>query len=162
MSDDHPGHLLFPLSAILLANGTHRTVSDVLVAELDSTTRDPLAALSDDDVERRPTLAIPRISALAHDLCSSIEVNGVTREVMLSAMRAAAEKRIEGILSNSRRRHYPHAAMLAASCLAYAPIDRHEDLSGWIEGLRETYRRRHAFRNELSRALESLGISSPD
>lgn len=42
---------------------------------------------------------------------------------MLDAMRVAAEKRIEEILTHSRRRHYGHAATLAASCLACAPRD---------------------------------------
>ncbi len=34
------------------------------------------------------------------------------RDAMIDAMRVAAEKRVEGILRNSRRRHYGHAAML--------------------------------------------------
>jgi len=158
-SVDHPGHVLFPLFAVLLANGTPRTVSDALLAELESTSRDPLEVFSDDDVERRPKLATPSISALAHDLCSSIELDQTDREAMLGAMRIAAERRIEGILSNSRRRHYGHAAMLAASCLARAPTERHKDLSAWMVGLRQTYSRRHAFREELTRAMESVGAS---
>jgi hypothetical protein len=78
---------------------------------------------------------------------------------MLGAMRIAAERRIEGILNNSRRRHYGHAAMLAASCLALAPTDLHKDLSAWMVGLRRTYSRRHAFKEELTRAMESVGAS---
>jgi hypothetical protein len=84
------------------------------------------------------------------------------REAMLGAMRIAAERRIQGILSNSRRRYYGHAAMLAASCFVLAPTDRHNDLSAWLVGLRQTYSRRHAFREELTRALESLGTSLSD
>jgi hypothetical protein len=52
--------------------------------------------------------------------------------------------------------------MLAASCLALAPIDRHKDLSAWMVGLRQTYSRRHAFHVELTRAMESVGASLSD
>jgi hypothetical protein len=161
-SDDHPGHVLFPLFTVLLANGARRTVSDALLAELESTSRDPLEVLSDDDVEKRPRLALPSFTALAHDVRSTIEVDQDDREAMLGAMRIAAERRIQGILSNSRRRYYGHAAMLAASCFVLAPTDRHNDLSAWLVGLRQTYSRRHAFREELTRALESLGTSLSD
>lgn len=128
-SEDHPGHVLFPLFALLLVNGTPKTVSPALLAELESTSRDPLGVLSDDHVEKRPRLALPSISALAHGVRSGIELDQDDLEAILGAMRVAAEKRIEGILSNSRRRHYGHAAMLAVSCLALAPADRHKDLS---------------------------------
>src|SRR5207248_1510521 len=121
--------------------------------------RDPLAVFSDDQVERRPKLATPSISTLARDPCFSVELDQADREAMLGAMRIVAERRIEGILSNSRIRHYGHAAMLAASCLALAPTDRHKDLSAWMVGLRQTYSRHHVFREELTRAMESLGAS---
>ena len=49
-----------------------------------------------------------------------------------------------------------------ASCLALAPTDRHKDLSAWIVGLRQTYSRRHAFKEELMRAMESVGASVSD
>ena len=68
----------------------------------------------------------------------------------------AAEKRIEGILSNSRRRHYAHAAMLAASCVALAPTSRATDFSTWMAALQQEYKRRHAFQQELTRAMATL------
>lgn len=77
---------------------------------------------------------------------------------MLDSMRVAAERRVDGILGRSRRRQYGHAAMLVASCVALAPVGRGNDLSAWMMGLRQTYSRRHAFREELRRAMESLGI----
>jgi hypothetical protein len=76
-------------------------------------------------------------------------------------MRVAAEKRVEGILSNSRRPHYGHAALLVASCVAYAPKKHVAELLGWAEELRQQYRRRHAFREELARTSESLGVTPP-
>jgi len=157
-SEDHPGHVLFPLFAVLLANGTPRKASDALLADLESTCRDPLEALSPDEVGGKPKLATPSIVALIQDVRSSIRLNEADRDAMLTAMRLATEKRVEGILGNSRRRHYGHAAMLAASCLALAPRGSEKNLSTWITGLRQTYSRRHAFRGELTRAMEALGV----
>ena len=159
-SEGHPGHVLFPVFAVLLANGTPRKVSDTLLADLESTCLDPLDALSADDVERRPKLASPSIVALIRVVLSSLRMGEADRDAMLAAMRVATEKRAEGILGHSRRRHYGHAAMLAASCLALASTNRREDVSAWMADLRQTYKRRHAFREELRRALESLGMSA--
>ncbi|MGH9141184.1 MAG: hypothetical protein ACRD3J_15270 [Thermoanaerobaculia bacterium] len=158
-SDDHPGHVLFPSFAILLANRAPRRMSDALLANVESTCRDPLAALSPDDVEGRPRLSTPSIVALIQDVSSSMALADVDRNAMTDAMRIAAEKRVEGILGNSRRRHYGHAAMLVGQCVAVAPAARRKDLSAWLMGLRQTYSRRHAFRQELMRAMESLGVS---
>lgn len=74
-------------------------------------------------------------------------------------MRIAAEKRVEGSLGNSRRRHYGHVAVLAGQCVALASTDRQKDLSARVAGLRQTYLRRHAFREELMRVMEILGMS---
>jgi hypothetical protein len=71
------------------------------------------------------------------------------------------EKRVEGILGNSRRQHYGHAALLVASCIAYAPKKRVAPLLRWAMDLRLQYWRRHAFREELTRACESLGVLMP-
>jgi hypothetical protein len=77
---------------------------------------------------------------------------------MLDAMRVAAEKRMEENLTHSRRRH-GHAATPAASCLACGPKDGEKVIAEWIVGLRQTYSRRNVFRDELTRAMESLGGS---
>jgi len=77
------------------------------------------------------------------------------------AMRIAAERRVEGILGNSRRRHYGHAALLVASCLAFAPKGRAVELSTWYADLRQRYVRRSAFRQELRAAFERIGLGQP-
>jgi hypothetical protein len=82
----------------------------------------------------------------------SITLQTADRDAMLDAMRATAEKRIEGILGHSRRRHYGHAAMLAAACVALAPNGRQRELITWLTVLQQTYSRRSAFRQELWRA----------
>ena len=77
---------------------------------------------------------------------------------MRDSMRVAAERRVDGILGRSRRRLYGHAALLVASCVALAPAGGGKDLSAWMMGLRQTYSRRHAFREERRRAMERLGV----
>jgi hypothetical protein len=52
--------------------------------------------------------------------------------------------------------------MLVASCVALAPAGGDKDLSKWTMGLRHTYSRRHVFREELRRAMESLGVSATE
>jgi hypothetical protein len=157
-SDEHPGHVLFPSFAILLARSNSTRVSEALLADLDSTGRDPLELLPPDDVERRAALTTPSIATLIKHASSTIIVADEDLRSMVDAMRVAAERRVEGVLGNSRRRHYAHAAMLVASCVALAPAAGGEDLSAWMMGLRQTYSRRHAFREELRRAMESVGV----
>ena len=135
-----------------------RSVPDALVAELDSTCRDPLEVLSPDVVGRRPKLGTPSIATLIQGVSSTITFVEEDLRSMVDSMCVAAERRVEGILGRSRRRQYGHAAMLVASCVALAPADNGKDLSGCMMGLRQTYSRRHAFREELRRAMESLGV----
>lgn len=157
-SDEHPGHVLFPSFALLLAHRTSRSVPDALLADLDSTCRDPLEVLSPDDVERRPKLGTPSIATLIQGVSSTITFVEEDLRSMVDSMCVAAERRVEGILGRSRRRQYGHAAMLVASCVALAPAGGGKELSAWMMGLRQTYSRRHAFREELRRAMESLGV----
>lgn len=158
-SEDHPGHLVFPLFAILMATGAARKASDALLAELESAGRDVLAAFSDEDANGKPKLATPSIVAFIQDARPSIKMADATRDVVIAAMRVAAERRVDGILRNSRRRHYGHAALLVASCLAFAPKGREAELSKWVADLRQQYSRRSAFREELTRAFASLGLA---
>ena len=152
---------MFPLFAVLLANATARKVGDALLAELKSTGRDLLADIPNEDVAGKPKLATPSIVGLVQDACPSITMTDANRDLAITAMRVAAERRVEGILGNSRRRHYGHAALLVASCLAFAPKAREAELSVWVADLRQQYARRSAFRQELTRAFVSLGVSLP-
>jgi hypothetical protein len=95
-------------------------------------------------VERREWLAALRASAAA----------SLPTDMRWSTpCRMAAEKRIEGILKESRRRYYGHAATLAACCLAVAPKDRQNGIADWIAQLQATYSRRHAFKDALEAAM---------
>ena len=131
---------------------------DALLADLDSTCRDPLEVLSPGDVKRRPNLGSPSIATLIQGMSSTITFVEKDLRSMVDSMCVAAERRVEGILGRSRRRRYGHAALLVASCVALAPAGGDKDLSAWMMGLQQTYSRRHAFREELRRAIESLGV----
>ena len=155
---DHPGHTVFPLLAMLLSNGA---IGDALVAELEATGRDPLESSAITDEEEKPKLSAPSIVALIQRARPSIALTDPDGDAVIDAMRIAVEKRVEGILGNSRRRHYGHAALLVASCVAYAPKKRAVELLRWAMDLRQPYWRRHAFRAELARACESLGVLVP-
>ena len=155
---DHPGHTLFPLLAMLLSNGT---IGDALVTELEATGRDPLESFAMTEEQHTPKLAMPSMIALIQGVRSGVALTGADRDAAIDAMRTAAEKRTEGILGHSRRQHYGHAALLVASCVAFAPKSRRSELLRWAADLRQRYSRRHAFRQELARACESLGVFVP-
>jgi hypothetical protein len=152
---DHPGHTVFPLLAMLLSNGP---IVDALVTELEATGRDPLESFAMTEDEHKPRLATPSLVALIQSVRPSLALSDADRGTAIGAMCIAAEKRTEGILGNSRRQHYGHAALLVASCVAFAPKSRAEEILRWATDLRQQYWRRHAFREELARACESLGV----
>ena len=156
---EHPGHVVFPLLALLFSEGTSGKVNDALVPELDATSCDPLEVFSDDDTESKPRLSTGSIAELIQDLRPSITLTDKDHDAATDTMRVAAEKRVDGILVNSRRRQYGHAALLVASCVACAPAGRDRELAQWAADVRQQYRRRHAFREELTRAFARLGLA---
>lgn len=156
---EHPGHVVFPLRALLFSEGTSGKVNDALVPELDATGCDPLEVFSDDDTQSKPRLSTGSIAQLLQGLRPSITLTDKDRDAATDAMRVAAEKRADGILGNSRRRHYGHAAWLVASCVASVPAGRDRELAQWAADVRQQYRRRHAFREELARAFARLGLA---
>ena len=154
-SPDHPGHTIFPLLATLLSTGP---IADALTKELDATGRDVLESFPPSDDERKRTLDTPSIASLIRAVRPGIVVAKADANAAIDAMRTAADKRTEGILGNSRRQHYGHAALLVASCVAFAPKGRYGEFTQWAAELRQRYWRRHAFRQELTRAFEALGV----
>ena len=127
------------------------------------TCRDPLEVLSSDDTERRPKLGTPSIATLIQDVSSTITFVKEDLKSMVDSMCVAAQRRVEGILGSSRRRHFGHVAMLVASCVALAPAGGDQDLSKWMMGLRHTWTRVVTpSGEELRRAMESLGVSATE
>ena len=129
--------------------------------ELEATGRDPLESFAMTEKEHTPKLATPSMVALIQGALPGVPLTDADRDAAIGAMRIAAEKRTEGILGNSRRQHYGHAALLVASCVAFAPKRRASELMKWAADLRQRYSRRHAFRQELARACESLDVFMP-
>ncbi|MBI4263521.1 MAG: hypothetical protein HY657_04025 [Acidobacteria bacterium] len=122
-SDNHPGHVVFAMFAILLAEDSARQISAMLLANLESTCQDPLEMLGR-DVDKKPALPSPSVRDLITDLRPALRIHSADRGAMLAVMRVAAEKRVAGILGQSRRRHYGHAATLVACCLSVARPDQ--------------------------------------
>jgi len=58
-----------------------------------------------------------------------IERTRTDRDAAIDAMRIAAEKRVKRILAHSSRRHYAHASVLVALCVASAPAGRDREVS---------------------------------
>jgi hypothetical protein len=151
----HPGHLLFPALAGLLAEGRSARLSSRLFAELEDLPHDPFDFAWPED--EGPRLETPLITKLITKARPATRLDPNERIVMLEAMKTAAKKRIEGVLDKKRRRSYGHAATLVACCLELAPaVGMQEDISGWIENLRREYRRFVAFQRELKSALDEI------
>ncbi|MEO0325395.1 MAG: hypothetical protein AAF447_20735 [Myxococcota bacterium] len=136
---EHPGHLLFPLFVGLL-EGTKAAV------DLPRDHTDMSSLMADD----RPKLRTPTIDALLRLVDLRLPEDESLRASVISAMRAAAEKRVEGVTANKRRRHYGHAASLAVQC---ARADGSTAGKAWLRELMDEYRRYPA----LKRAFKAAG-----
>jgi hypothetical protein len=160
-SEDHPGHVLFPIFAGLLADGNGATLSEDLFAGLQGIPHDPLGMDWDGGDAAKPKLATPSLATLIASVGPSRRIDFRGRLAMLGAMRAAATRRVEGILGKKRRRHYGHAAMLVACCLELAPVvGRQKAFSAWLTDMRKEFARFHAFQGELEVALASISPPS--
>ena len=153
--DDVTEHLRRATKAFLA--GDHASARAVFEAILP-----PIATVDIDlgqhELVDKPKLATPSMVALIQGARPGVALTDADRDAAIDAMRIAAEKRVDGILGNSRRQHYGHAALLVASCIAFAPKSRAAEILRWATDLRQQYWRRHAFREELARACESLGV----
>jgi len=155
--DDHPGHLLFAAFAGLLARGTKAGLCAELFAELNVMLQDPADMWSGEEAEGRPSLATTSVADLIRSCRPEVRIDSRERAIVLEAMQSAAEKRVEGILANKRRRHYGHAAALVACCLEVSPTaGKQQEVKDWIDELRKKYSRFPAFREELRNALAAI------
>ncbi|MEE9385022.1 MAG: hypothetical protein V3V08_16580 [Nannocystaceae bacterium] len=136
-SGDHPGHLIFPLFCTVLGGLTS--------FEIESRDLDDLSSPADLD---EPRLLTPQIPALLEQAAVATPPDSKTRTAVFKAMRKTAEKRIEGVTENKRRRHYEHAASLAAACIV---VDKTPAAAAWMASLRDEYRRFPALQREFNR-----------
>ena len=153
-SEDHPGHVLFPAFAGLLAGGVRTTLAAELFRSLDEAPREPSDMDWEDGDEGRPTLRTPSVAELIRAARPAAGIDAKGRKAMLEAMRAAAAKRVDGIVGNKRRAHYRHAATLLACCVEVAPaVGESQGVREWADEVRKTYSRFYAFQEECRRVL---------
>jgi len=136
---DHPGHLVFPVFARILCGG------DVPI-DLPRSYDDEMVGLADDNRPRLRTADIYALLRLA-DVSAPEDVS--VRSTMILAMRTAAEKRVEGVTGNKRRRYYGHAASLAVLCAA---VEGSAEGKAWLRELMDEYRRYPALKREFAAA----------
>ena len=149
---EHPGHMLFPLFEALLGDKSasfpsitaHLPGRGMDLEELELMTLDP----------DEPCLAVPEIDLIIGQAGVSVVAEGKVRQSVIESMRKAAERRVEGVTGDHRRRHYGHAASLVGICVA---IDSSPATDQWVTRLRDEYRRFPALRAELDRYLKSSG-----
>jgi hypothetical protein len=145
---EHPGHVVFDLLHGLLSG----RVADVAAAE------DALALrrLDLDEIEEmtadpdEPRVRAPELGEILARAGVEGPLQGESRAAVLAALRAAAEKRVAGVIGKRRRRHYGQAARLVATCAA---LERSPATSAWTERLRVKYSRYPALQRELDECL---------
>lgn len=139
---EHPGHLLFPLFALLLGEAPEPSSRDGEPGGFEQ-----LVAGT-----RTPGLGAPRPEELLRIAGIERIATAPARKSVVAAMRMAAERRIEGVTGQQRRRHYGHAADLVAVCVRCDPSP---DTERWVGKLETEHRRFSALRRELDRALDA-------
>jgi hypothetical protein len=148
---EHTGHLLFPIFCRLLGDHSpypdrearHPDILDNHVMDIDE-----LKSLSLD--RNDPCLPNPSIDEILDFAGLDAVKSDDERDGLIRAMQKAARKRIEGVAQHKRRRHYGHAASLAAACAA---VDKSPGMSEWITAIRSDYRRFPALQREFDRYL---------
>lgn len=139
---EHPGHLLFSMFCRLISDTVQNLGLDTgYRGHRDMDELDMLGM--DSDETRLHSPSVDDVLALAD--IDTVEEPSV-RATMLKAMQKAAEKRLDGVTENKRRRYYGHAASLA---LASAAVDSTGAAEKWLAGIREKYRRYPALQREF-------------
>ncbi len=157
---EHPGHLIFPMFCRMLGSDSLSDEVRRFGLHTEDHRYDDVFAhdgsMLDEEVEA-PRLKTPT----APDVLSMTRVTPVkdesVRAAMLKSMRTAAEKRLDGVTKNKRRRWYEHAALLATACAA---LDTSEVSHVWLADIRKKYSRYPALQREFDE-LASLAIE-PD
>ena len=102
------------------------------------------------DLPGWPPLPVPTVEELLSRASVRHVTDAASRRVLIDALKEAAERRLDGVTQAKRRRHYGHAAGLAAAVVACDPSPA---ATRWVASLREKYRRFYALRGELDRHL---------
>lgn len=161
-SGDHPGHLLFPVFAWMLGEPPSGSVRAGIVEVLNR----PVASEPDRGVPARDdgdgaTTSTPHLAryAVLEALRRAQVIENLTaadQGMVLAAMKAAAEKRTDGVLGEKRRRHYDHAAQLIACCVESEGQVDGTGCSAWAEDIRARTSHFPAFQQALRKALAQV------
>lgn len=162
-SSDHPGHLLFPVFAWLLGGAPKGSVraelAQVLLQPLDSEDDAGFGFLGEVGPARGagPRLSTPSVVDALQRAEVTRHLTVQERGVALTAMKAAATKRTDGVLTEKRRRHYGHAAALVACCVELEDgTGRDSGASPWAGALRTRASRFPAFQEALRAPLAQV------
>ncbi|WP_147444641.1 hypothetical protein [Corallococcus sp. CA053C] len=168
-SSDHPGHLLFPVFAWLLGGAPTGSVraelARVLLQPRDSEDGTGFAFLGEIGTKQDagPRLSTPSVIDALQRAEVTRRLTAQERGVALTAMKAAATKRTDGVLGEKRRRYYGHAAALVACCVELEDgTGRASGTSPWAEALRARTSRFPAFQEALRAPLARRGPGSVD
>lgn len=146
-SEDHPGPLLVPLFRWAIEAGDASSSSERPIEFVERDPPDLIATSTADG----PRLRAPALAELLDRASVRSQLTDSNRAAMLAALRHAAEKRVQGVVREKRRRHYGHAAELVATCAA---LDRSPAGERWLIALREEHRRYPALQVELDAHLD--------
>lgn len=142
----HPGHLLFPLFAQWL--GCASATAGELLSNLKHYCHKPDDYAAPGQAQLESATVEELVCALGR-----MDIDASDRQLVVSAMRKAAEGRCRAVTAKQRRRTYGHAAALVAAC---AEVDG-ENGQRWAAAIRALYRRYPAFRRELDQRLGNIG-----
>lgn len=154
-SEEHSGHLLFPLFAAVLAGDKSRIQALRMPWGIPDYPAfgDVDEYVGGDDASSESETRLDRDEPSLGRLLVLAGVDGVepsVRATLLTAMRKAAERRVDGLTGVKRSRHYDHAAELVA---AVVECDPSPETAGWVVSLREAYRRFPSMRGALDRRV---------
>jgi hypothetical protein len=134
-SEDHPGHVVFPAFAALLAGRARAKLGPQFFARLQEAPRDPFdTAIGEDGDVERPTLSTPSVGDLIATAGSGAGIDAKSRDAMLQAMRRATRKRVEGLVGNKRRDHLLARGDVARLLSGGRAGDRHRAGSPGVGG----------------------------
>lgn len=165
-SGDHSGWIAFPALVKIVGGvapvGTARHEVCVGLDESDDGFIEPLDEMQYglfdpfDEVGPRSLVPMKPMSIATLIDRAQIQVDAAARRAAIhAALRNAAERRLDGILKNKRRRHYGSVATLVACCVE---LDGRSD--AWLARLQGQARRYPAFRSALDSALAGRNVTT--
>jgi hypothetical protein len=166
-NEGHPGHVLFPAFAWLLADAPEGSLRSELLAPL-AQSPSSLPGVEAWDMEplepapSGPALLTPALLTVLQRDELARRLTPAMQQLLRDTLRQAAQARVMGVIHEKRRRHYGHAAQLAACCVELEYAAGQGDLAEhWASSLRAETKRYPAFQAALQAALPRVRRSQP-